>query len=407
MKSKVGKRFIGGKDMIHGTIQGITKVFLILSLLALPTTGSAVTMLEAGPFKIKPQIRVSTRHTDNLFRTEKDRKGKLITVVAPEVDLDFAISEQSRVSLLYQGDYRLYRKHDDLNTIGHMVDLAMSMTQPKGSTLRLSAGLEDSTIRPYGQNDLDKDFLTTKAAVESELKLGSVTGLELGYDFLRRRFERNKYVQDEFDRQTAQFGVVYDRWPLTSLLFQYSYAIQDNNDLGGPSTDMKTHTLFGGFRRKPSARLSGNFKAGYTQTQVKDFDGFQGLALEGNILYELTSLSRLSFTLFRNLTRSTTAERETNIYFISTGGTADLTYQRWHSLQFGTSLSYKTNDYQGAEEADGNRADDLYSGALRTKYTVTPSCSLVAEYIYRNNDSNQPSYSYEENVIGLRLLFEI
>ncbi|RJQ69908.1 MAG: hypothetical protein C4519_21500 [Desulfobacteraceae bacterium] len=394
-------------------LRGLAQIgFLSLAgvahLLAAPSSFAAPGGLEWGRFQLGPEVSVAESYTDNLFLTEEDEEEEFINTISPKLALSFAITPADHLGLAYQADVDTYHKRDELNRIGHRAKLSYAGTRSSGSQYRLGAELQDRAIPPLAKTERDKNYRTERGFLDSEIRLGPVSALDLGYDYLRRRFENDLNEGDDFDRHSIRAGFVYDRFPLTSLLCQYSFLTQDNNDPGGTSTDMKTHTVFAGFRRKPAARLSGSLKGGYTKTDVEDFEGFSGLALEGDLVYDLSGLSHLTLTLFRNLVSSTAAERETNIYYISTGATIDLAYRRWPRVELGTSLSGRRNDFQGAEDLlGGERTDDYYSAALRAKYALTSWVSSAVEYRIRDNDSTVDGYGYRENIIELRLHFHM
>lgn len=353
--------------------------------------------MEWGRFRLTPKLSVAEQYSDNIFLTEKDEEHDYITKISPELSVDFAFAPGSILSLSYEGDFRFYSEFDNFREDHHLGGLSWTGKTSKGSTFELGTKVQDSAFQPYSEEDRAEDFVKWDGFADTLLKLGAFTELGLRYDHTSRRFDRSRNARDEFDRDGITFDIYFPKFPLTALLVEYSYFHQDNNDLGEPSTDMDTHTVFVGARWDPTAKLSGTLKVGYTQTDLEEVNDFSGFATDTDLTYRFSDITTFKLSAKRMLSRSTRAGRETGSYFISTGGTLSATHHRWEPLTVTLDFSYTNNDYRQQGSLEEDREDDLLRAGLSAEYSITGWLSFSLSYKYRRNDSDFETVDYREN----------
>jgi hypothetical protein len=363
--------------------------------------------VEWGRVKFLPELSVGEEYTDNVFLTKEDEHSDFITTISPELSVDFAVTPESILSLGYKGDFEYHSQFDNFRKDHHHPRLSWTLTQPKGSRLEVGAMAHYSSYQPYSKDGRPKDYVRNEAFVDTLLKLGGFTDLGLKYDYVNRRFDSSRDAIDEFDRNSVTVDVIYNRLQFTSLLLEYNYSHQNNNDLGGPSTDMDTHTLYGGMQWETTARLSGTFKAGYTQTDVDEFEDSGGFALDTDLTYRFSSFNKFNVRVFRSIVSSTRTARESGVYYVSTGGSLTATCEKWEPLRITATFSYTNNSFKGSDSVGGDREDDYFSAGLQTRYPIRNRLSLLLRYQYRSNDSDFKADEYDENLAEIRLVLTI
>jgi len=353
--------------------------------------------LEWGRFRLTPKFSMAEQYSDNVFLTEKDEDHEYITKIMPEFTVDFAFAPRSILSLSYEGDFRFYSEYDNFREGHHLGGLSWKGETSKGSTFELGAEVQDSAFQPYSEQDRAKDFIKWDGFADTLLKLGAFTEVGFRYDHTTRRFDRSRNARDEFDRDGITLDIYFPKFPVTTLLLEYSFFHQNNNDLGEPSTDMDTHTVFVGARWEPTAKLSGTLKVGYTQTDLEEVNDFSGFATDTELTYRFSDITSFKLSANRILSRSTRAGRETGSYFVSTGGTLSATHHRWDPLKVTLELSYTNNDFRQQGPLEEDREDDLFRAGLLAKYSITDWLSFSLSYKYRRNDSDFETVDYREN----------
>lgn len=378
-------------------------VFQILFVFICYSTGFSEEGLEWGRFRLVPELSFSEQYSDNIFLTHENIRNEYITTVTPKLSLNFAFAPENLITLSYEGNFRFYEKYDNFKKDTHQTGLLWTLTTLKGSTFRIGANMDYNSVQPYSEKGRHKDFVARDAFVSTSLKLESLLGLDLKYDYKSRRFDESIDEIDDYDMNTITLDIVYQMFPVTAFLLEYSYRHQNNNDQFDFFPDMDTNTVFVGVRWDPTAKLSGDLKTGYTQTSVKEGDDFSGFAIDADLTYKLSDITKFKATASRMLVRSTVAARETGIYYISTGGSLSATCLILEPLTVSMDFSYRNNDFKVQDILTQGRKDNLLSAGLKANYLVSNWFSLQLNYRYTRNDSNFPEVDYKENRVEIRL----
>ncbi|MBE9580038.1 MAG: outer membrane beta-barrel protein, partial [Proteobacteria bacterium] len=154
-------------------------------------------------------------------------------------------------------------------------------------------------------------------------------------------------------------------------------------------------------------KLSGTFKAGYTQTDVDEFEDSGGFALDTDLTYRFSSFNKFNVRVFRSIVSSTRTARESGVYYVSTGGSLTATCEKWEPLRITATFSYTNNSFKGSDSVGGDREDDYFSAGLQTRYPIRDRLSLLLRYQYRSNDSDFKADEYDENLAEIRLVLTI
>jgi len=373
-----------------------TIVFHTILIFLWCSTGFSAEGVDWGLVRFTPKLSVAERYSDNIFLTKKDLKDEYVTAISPELSVDFTLSPSNILGVSYKGDFRLYSESDNFRKDHHQGGLSWTLTMPRGSKFAVGAEVQHSSIQPYSEEDRHKDFVKPEAFAYILLKLWAFTDLGLRYDRTSRKFDSPLDEIDEFDRDTITLDILFKGFPLLPLLFEYSYYHQDNNDLGGLSTDMDTHTVFVGARWDPTARLSGTLKVGYTHTDFEEVADFSGFATDTDLAYRFSDTTTFKLSAYRRVVRSTWAGRETGDYFISSGGSLSATY-RTEPIAIVLDFSYTNNDFQQEASWSDDREDNYFRAGVQGKYLMREWLSFSLGYQYSQNDSNFATVDYKEN----------
>jgi len=375
-------------------------------------------------FRLKPQIALSEIYSDNIYLENDHKRDEYITVVSPKLALDFALAPQNYITASYEGEYRLYKNVTNLKKETHQLGIVWSWTTTKDSTIETGYKIRYDSIQPSSINSHTKDFKKQEAFLKTLFKLSTSTEAGFSFNYQDRNFRNNENKIDDFSSESLMIGVAQKILPLTSVLLEYSYSHQDNNDF----SVMKTNAIFTGLRWEPTAKLSGSLKMGYSVTAFEEFNDknnnnndskSKNLVFDTDLTYTLSEVTRLKLNAFRKVVKSTSSARENGEYFISQGGILSAIYQRWDPLTLSVLFSYynnafKKNGYKAIDddlinEEDNykHRKDDLYISSFKADYVMGEG--LTSSFIYqnKNNHSNVEQERYRENRFELKFTFKI
>jgi polysaccharide biosynthesis protein VpsM len=348
-------------------------------------------------FRLRPSIALNQVYTDNVFRTNRNERSEYITLILPKIALDLALAPDNAITLFYEGDFRYYRDYDNFRNDHHLSGISWKALTEKGSQFDIGTIYQDDAFQPYSPIDRSSDFTKWDVFGHALIQVGAASEIGLRYDRASRRMDDSRDKSDNFDRDAIAVTFYYKSFPASSLLMEYAYIRQENEDLSGPSTDMKTHTLFGGIRWDATAKLSGLFKAGYSQTDFKEVPDFSGFVMDADLTYRFSEITNFVIGARRAVSRSTRAERETGDYVISTEGRFAILYNKWEKLFLKLELSYTNNDFEARDASARQREDNFFRTAFSSEYRFMEPLSFYFHYDYKRNDSDENTVDYMEN----------
>ena len=363
---------------------------------------------QSGRIKADGDIKLTFRYSDNIFHNNNEKKSDFITHVQPQAKLSYAIAHDNILSAMYRGDFQHHKNYDNFPTQGNYGTFAWQLMQPRGSRFEAGFILDDASIQPYSEKGEARDYFEWQAYIDVLLKIGAFTESGLKLKRSSREFDENLWKIDNYDRYGLTWHLGYQKWAFTSLIFNYTYSHQENNDVKAVSLDMDVHTILAGLRWEPGRRLYGRLQGGYSRISGDGFPGSSSFALNADLGYTYSDFTRFKLTAYRRFNPSTRAERETNVYNASTGGKFTTDYSRWDQLRFILDFKYENQVFEGGYYvSEKRRNDNFYLGSVKARYAIRQWLSLELQYRYRERDSNLMSVEYEENTAAFWIKFTL
>ena len=363
--------------------------------------------LQTGRVKINSQIKIQSQYSDNIFRSDSNKENDFVTKALPQILFTYAFAPENTFSAEYEGDFRYYQNFDNFSKAHSHGKLRWKWLQPMGSKFEVGAKLDDSSVQPYSEEQQSKDYLYWQLYFETLLKIGSAMETGLKLETSSREFDASRWTIDDYDIYGLKFHWAYRKWAFTSLLFEYSYLHQNNNNFLGFSTDSDVHTFMVGPRWEIGSRLIGQLLGGYSQISGDNFSDNSGFTLNADLDYMYSDFTSFKLEAYQEINSSTRSARESNVYNIATGGSFVTEYSRWDPLLFTMKLSYKKQDFDGIDFEQEDRTDDYYQAGLKAEYSIRHWLLLGVEYQYREKDSTVNAVEYEENRATANLTFSL
>jgi hypothetical protein len=369
--------------------------------------------LELGRFRVTPSLSVVQRYSDNIYLSEADEEDDFYTEVSPEIKLDFALAPRNYLTLSYIGNFYYFSSADNFNTEHHRGELSWSLETNKGSTFRAGASQLESSIQPYAATGVSRDFSRRTYFGDMILMTGASTELGAAYERIERRFDEDAFEVDDYDRDRLDFSVVFGRSRIWPLLLQYRFVNQDNRDHLADglvfNRDFKTHAVYTGARWRPEGKVSGAFRVGYLWSDFDNpaIDEFSGFAMDIDVIYRITEITRVALLGRRTILPVTLADRDTGSYYIVTTGGVRLSHHRWEKIVTRLNYFYHHRDYEPGPEQLGERIDREHVIEVNMDYVMQRWISFVVGYRYRNNDSDRSSVDFKENMVHIGVTLSI
>jgi len=358
--------------------------------------------------RLLPGLSIMEKYSDNIFLSNKKRQNDSVTIISPQLSLDFSISPDNYINISYNGNYNLYRKSDNFKKDIHKTDAFWKWITPKGSLLKIGGSINFDSIQPYSLQDDHKDFAEKRLFGETVFEVSAFIDMGIAYDRAVQRFRKSTYKSDDFDRDSAILRFFYKRLPDITVTTEYSYSCQNNKDIAGPSTDMDSHVVLIGAQWDPLKKLYGHIKSGYYMVNSKSDIRSSGFAMDTDIGYRLTDIILLKLVAYRRAVTSIRAARESGAYYISTGGGLKVSYTGLNALVVTVNTLYKNNQFkQFSSDTDSKRKDNYFDVGLTVKYTVQKWFSFITNYHYRANNSTVDEEDYTENRIEAEFRFDL
>lgn len=373
-------------------------LFEVLLIALYCSVGFAAEGLQWGRFRALPELSLSESYTDNVYLAHTDIRNDYITDVTPKLSLDFAFAPRNYLTLRYEGDFRYYKKSDNFKKDIHRTGVSWTWNTSKDSLIKLGARADFDSIQPFSVNDRYKDFEEKEVFAHTTFNIGATTDIGIKYGHTIRRFNDPTHFIDNFDEDKITFDATYTKFLVTEPIIEYTFSHQDDKQVADPFRDLNVQMLLIGVQWKPSGKLTGFFKPGYFQARSKGGDNSNGFAMNVDMTYQATDVTQFKINAYRNPVKSTTANRETGNYFISTVGSISADYSGWDPITVSATVLYRNNDFKQQDIIPGpRRTDNYFSAGLSARYSINSWLSFSAGYHYNKNNSNLESEIYREN----------
>jgi hypothetical protein len=372
-----------------------------------------------GGFLIFPSVDLSETYDSNIFAAKAPEVGDFFTDVQPAINV---VSNFSRHALGFNanGEFKRYITHSSEN-----VDNASATAGGRLDLLRdiyLLGGLQ---FRHAHEDRADPNSNPAQLT-PTEYEVG---GAGLGYVHERGRlaFRIDAAVNDylyhnvpargggvviESDRDRIELAakprVSYEIVPGYHAFVQVqgnarSYRLTHdqngfNKNSSGYEVDAGTALDLGGI-------ITGEVYAGYLAQNYQDsrLKPATGVGFGGNLLWNVTQLTSIRFTLSRSV-QETVVTGALGAAIVDASGDvvtavgAALEHELRRNVLLTAGLSYTEDNFQGI-----SRTDNSYEADAGGRYLINRNLSAGLDLSYRKRDSNQTVNNYSREIVTARL----
>tara|TARA_R110002072_G_scaffold89232_4_gene199970 strand:+ start:100197 stop:101321 length:1125 start_codon:yes stop_codon:yes gene_type:complete len=365
--------------------------------------------IDAGPFKVIPQITTKLSHNDNIFNQPDQEVSSQIISLNPSVQF-LAQKDANSYSLTYAGDYALYFDSGDDNYSDHNFNADAFLDLGTRNDVSLSAGLKKGHDN-RGTGSSEGSAALTRGAPDEFDEVSTVVGWDFGAkdarfgaslsaDYADIEYQNNRLETQFRDRSDLGYKLRVSGkvQPKTSLFVEYggSDVEYDTLPINGITLDSDQQQVSVGVEWQVTGKTSGSVKFGQTD---KNFDAASrgdgtNSSWEAEVNWAPRTYANIYFTTTRGI-------RETN-------GTGSFIDARDYSVSWvhdwSSYLHTTVSASKGMDEYEGDpREDDRDDYSMRVGYDFRRWLSVDIGYSYQDRDSNDDTFDYDKSSIFLSM----
>jgi hypothetical protein len=369
--------------------------------------------LPLGQFRAFPQLHVGEVFDDNIFRNETDKKGDLITEIAPRLTL---ASDWNRHALSFQADANIgkhiFNPDEDyedyaLRSNGRL-DITHSASLDGGIGFEhlhedRSSPDEEDGINPTQYTDLQGQLGFNKQFGRFQLRLESLID-RLNYRDDERLVDGTVENINNDDRDR------YELFGLTKLGYEVSPAFQpfigggygiirydDKVDDNGFNRSANRSNVVVGTDLDLGGVTQAQVYAGYMAQEPEDdrLSTIQGPEFGGSLTWNVTQLTTVTANVTRTI-GTTTLDGASGA--LETGADLTIDHELRRNILLQLNGEWAQSDFNGID-----RLDNTYGVGLQGNYLVNRYLALTAAYQYRTRDSTDSSEDFNQNLVTLGL----
>ena len=378
------------------------------------------------PLKLHPMMGVAQMYTDNVFRTQTNRKSDFFTTLSPGIQAQLPFGGSHAFLVDYRTNLQTYANTPSNDVQDQTGSARFKLNFPGGLKLDLE-----------GEHKLGHDprgtALDTRAVEVNKWQANSFIGqaeytgaqssIRMNLQSTRMTYLANSGQGPLQNRLINYAGLTFSRdaSPKTSLLANagVTQQIYEQNQ----NLDSAVYQISGGAKWNVSELTSGQILIGlqhlqFTKAQViqpppilsqftRTENSYTNFFVMGNMVW--TPMSPLTITLqpYRTVQQTAVA---TSLFFVSTGVNLGASHTLTDSTTVTLNVGIEQDAFTSASgdtSSSNNRTDLLKNVAVGIKYRAVKWLGLGFQYIYEDRGSTQDEFQYQANtfMISAQTLF--
>jgi hypothetical protein len=375
--------------------------------------------LRLGSFFLFPRVEDDESYNDNIFATQSNATGDLITTVAPSFDL-LSNWGQDALNLHASGAFGTYASHSSENFRDASLTADGRLDIDQGSDAY--GGLQ---ILKLHESRYSPDSPGSAAAPVKYMNYGAnagyaQSGLRVGYS---ADFSLNRYEYEAPPRVGGGFVPQSDRNMTTpDVALRGSFEFLENvqayvrgegnvraydHGAGGadPSRNSAGYRVDTGVHADLTGVTVADIYVGYIEQNYSSqaYTALHGIDLGAKITWNPTTLDTVQFGVDRtvqDLNNSVLAQGQVSPGYLDTVVSLTEDHELLRNLIVSANASYINDSFDGI-----NRTDNNYALGAGMKYLINRYLYLGFSYSYSHRGSNgtQATTPYSDNLVTVRL----
>ena len=376
------------------------------------------------PLKLHPMMGVAQMWTDNVFRSNTNKKSDFFTTLAPGIQAQLPFAGSHAFLVDYRTNLQTYANTPSNDVQDQTASGRFKLDFPGGLKVDL-AGEHKLGHDPRGTAldtrtlDINKweansfvgraEYVGAQSSIMMNLRSTRMTYLDNGQGPVQNRLIN--YAGLTFSRDVS---------PKTSLLANVGVTqqIYDENK----NLDSAIYQMSGGARWNISELTSGQILIGVQQLQftnaqvnqppplsqfTRTSDSNTNFFVMGNVDWTPTSLSTISLQSYRTVQQTAVT---TSLYFVATGANLGASHKLTDSTTLTLNAGIENDEFTSASgdtSSGSNRTDLLKNVSVGAQYRAVKWLGLGIQYIFEDRGSTQDAFQYQANtfMVSAQTLF--
>jgi hypothetical protein len=378
------------------------------------------------PLKLHPMMGVAQMYTDNVFRTQANRRSDFFTTLAPGIQAQLPFGGSHAFLVDYRTNLQTYANTPSNDVQDQTASGRFKLDFPGGLKLDL-AGEHKLGHDPRGT------ALDTRAVEINKWQANSFIGqaeyagaqssIRMNVRSTRMTYLANTGQGPIQNRLINYAGLTFSRdaSAKTSLLANVGVTqqIYDENQ----NLDSAIYQISGGAKWNVSELTSGQILIGlqhlqFTNAQVnqpppvlskftRTENAYTNFFVMGNMVWTPTPLLTVTLQPYRTVQQTAVA---TSLFFVATGANLGASHMLTDSTTLTLNVGIEQDVFTSASgntSSSNNRTDLLKNVSVGAKYQAVKWLGLGIQYIYEDRGSTQTTFQYQANtfMISAQTLF--
>jgi len=380
--------------------------------------------LLVGPVRLHPFMGVAEMYTDNVLRTNTNKRSDFFTTLGPGIQARLPFAGRHDFTVDYRTNIQYYQRTPSNDVQDQTASGRFRFDFPGGLKLDLE-GEHKLGHDPRGSavdtQTLDVNKWTTNSFIGQAEYRGAQAGLRMNLQTTRWDFLNNG--QGIFrDRLSNYAGMTFfaDLTGKTSALVNVGVdqEIYDQNK----NLDSTIYLISGGGTWNVTELTSAQILVGYqylrfTHAQTnqpgpvlsqfqRDKDSYSNLFVMGNLNWKATSLLTISLQPYRTFQQTAVVG---SLFFVATGVNLTATHALTNRTTLSLNVGVEQDKFTASSGTVGgtNRTDTLKNVAVGLNYRAVKWLGVGLQYIFEDRSSTLDQFKYDANtvMVSAQLLF--
>lgn len=375
--------------------------------------------IQFGPTKLHPTIGLAEIYTDNVFRTNTNRRSDFATTLAPGFQAEVPFAGRHVFVADYRSNIQLFHQNPSNNVQDQTASARFSFDFPSGMRLDLQ-GEHKLGHDPRGSaldtQNVEVNKWTANNVIGRLAYDGTAVGIRLNVASTRWTYLNNE--QSVFRNRLSNFAGLTVLGNITSktALVTNVGVTQDVYD-ESKTLNSTVYSVSSGLQWNVSQKTSGEILAGYQHLRFANAESGQTVAglqfprssdsygnffFVSNVTWKPTPFLTLYLQGYRSFQQSVVLG---TLFFTSTGANLSAIHTLTDSTAATLNLGIENDSFQVSAPTPDNqsRVDLIKSMAVGVRYRTMKWAGLALQYIFEDRSSNVDRFNYYANSLMLSL----
>ena len=369
-----------------------------------------------GPVRLHPMMGIAELYTDNVFRTNANRRSDFVTTLAPGIQAELPFGGSHSFVADYRTNIQTFHQNPSNNVQDQTASGRFSFNFPGG--LRFDLQGEHKLGHDPRGSALDTQGVEvnkwTANSVRGQLLYdGANTSIGLNVSSMRWTHLNNNQGFAR-DRLSNYYGVILQRNVSSKTSIVMNAGV--HQELYDQSTvlDSNIYRASTGLRWNVTDLTVGELLAGYQYLKYNNADNGQNPQIQrtadsfdnfffmGNMSWNPTPFLTVALQGYRSFQQTVVFN---SLFFTSTGANLSAVHTLTDSTAVTLNLGLENDDFEsaGGTAASQNRVDLIKSAAFGVRYRAVKWLGAGLQYVFEDRDSNQDRFKYYANSVMLSL----